>query len=342
MVLVFSATKGMAAMCMAVANSRGWLDYDARVASYWPEFAAEGKQDVTVRQLLAHQAGLCCIHNPVIQAEQLRDFDALAARLAREKPAWPPGSNHGYHGLSIGFYEGELLRRVDPQHRSLGRFFQEEIAKPLDAEFYIGLPAEVPESRLARLTFFPTGALGLYADRVMWRFIFDMFRPNTLAGGILANPKVDKLLIQYEAPECRGLEAPAVNGVGEARAIARAYSAFATGGAELGLRQETLDELMAPPILPSGGDMDLCLRLPTAYSLGFDKPNISLRFGTNGKAFGTPGMGGSFAFADPEIKASFAYTTNRLGYCLVDPREQALRDAFYRSVRRLPQDRPMR
>src|SRR6185436_11950977 len=125
MVVVHSATKGLAAMTLAIAHSRGWLDYEQRVCEYWPEFAQQGKQRITVRQLLAHQAGLFAIDEPV-DRDTVADLDRLAVILARQKPAWEPGTRQGYHAISLGFYEGELLRRIDPRHRSLGQFFQDE------------------------------------------------------------------------------------------------------------------------------------------------------------------------------------------------------------------------
>ena len=150
MVLVFSATKGFAAMAMALAHSRGWLDYEERVCTYWPEFAQEGKDKITVRQLLAHQAGLFAF-TELVDKSVVADLDRLAIVLARQKPAWEPGSHQAYHAISLGFYEGELLRRVDPRHRSLGQFFQDEIASPLGLDFYIRLPESIPNSRLAVL-----------------------------------------------------------------------------------------------------------------------------------------------------------------------------------------------
>ena len=150
MVVVHSATKGLAAMTLALAHSRGWLDYEERVATYWPEFAQQGKEKITVRQLLAHQAGLFAFDEPVDRSV-VADLDRLAVVLARQKPAWEPGTRQAYHGLTLGFYEGELLRRVDPRHRSLGQFFQDEIATPLGEDVYIRLPEEIPNARLATL-----------------------------------------------------------------------------------------------------------------------------------------------------------------------------------------------
>src|SRR5512134_3047472 len=150
MVLVYSATKGLSAMTLAIAHSRGWLDYDERVCKYWPEFAQNGKETITVRQLLAHQAGLFAFDE---QGDRslLADLDRLAVVLARQKPAWPPGERQAYHAITLGYYEGELLRRIDPRHRSLGRFFDEEIAAPLGLAAYIRVPDSIPDARLATL-----------------------------------------------------------------------------------------------------------------------------------------------------------------------------------------------
>ena len=130
LVIVYSTSKGLSAMTLALAHSRGWLDYDQRVVEYWPEFAKQGKGGVTVRQLLGHEAGLPVIDER-LDPELLQDFDRLGEVIARQKPLWKPGTRHGYHGISLGWYMGELMRRVDPQKRTLGRFFAEELAGPL-------------------------------------------------------------------------------------------------------------------------------------------------------------------------------------------------------------------
>src|SRR4030095_9532660 len=151
-----SATKGLAAMTLAIAHSRGWLDYEERVCTYWPEFGQHGKERITVRQLLAHQAGLFAIDERVDRSV-IADLDRLAVILARQKPAWEPGTRQAYHAMSLGFYEGELLRRVDPKHRSLGQFFQDEIASPLGEDVYIRLPEDIPNTRVATIA--PPGRL---------------------------------------------------------------------------------------------------------------------------------------------------------------------------------------
>ncbi|HET9713906.1 MAG TPA: serine hydrolase domain-containing protein, partial [Pyrinomonadaceae bacterium] len=150
MVIVHSTTKGLAAMTLALAHSRGWLDFDAPVCKYWAEFAQNGKEKITVRQLLAHQAGLFAFDEPV-DRNVVADLDQLATVMARQKPEWEPGTRQAYHAITLGFYESELLRRIDPKHRSLGQFFQDEIASPLGLDFYIRLPESIPDSRLAKL-----------------------------------------------------------------------------------------------------------------------------------------------------------------------------------------------
>ena len=136
MVMVFSTTKGLAATTLAMANSKGWLNYDEKVSTYWPEFAVNGKENITVRQLLAHEAGLCLVDTK-FKIDLLADFDSLASIMARQKPIWQPGSKHGYHLTTMGMYMNELLRRTDPNGRSIGQFFAEEIAQPYELNFYI-------------------------------------------------------------------------------------------------------------------------------------------------------------------------------------------------------------
>jgi CubicO group peptidase (beta-lactamase class C family) len=333
MVVVMSTTKGLAAMTLAVANARGWLDYDAPVARYWPEFAQNGKGAITVRQLLGHEAGLVLLDEE-LTIEKLRDLDYVARLLARQKPAWPPGTRHGYHAMTVGFYMQELIRRVDPAHRTLGRFFREEIAVPLGLEFYVGLPPEIPDSRLAKVK--PLSAaramLALthstpeLLERVLW--------PWSLLRRSLAIPAD----VDFNDRRSLEVELPAGNGVGTARAIARAYSAIAEGGAEIGITPETFARVTAPPGVAH--PHDAVLGVPTYFSLGFARPGPGLGFGSSPRAVGAPGAGGSFAFADPDARLGYAYVMNKLDFWLIDdPREKPLRDAAYRAIARLT-DRP--
>lgn len=331
LVLVFSTTKGLASMTTALAHSRGLLDYDEKVAYYWPEFARQGKGNITVRQLLSHQAGLCAIDEP-LDSEKLRDLDLVAAAIARQKPAWEPGTRHGYHGISLGWYQGELIRRVDPLHRSLGVFFQEEIVRPLEMEFYIGLPPEIPEKRLAVIEAYTPLQMVFHAGEMPWPLIKAYMNPKSLTARAFNNPRL-KSPGCLNSPQYRSVEMPAANGIGQVRSIARAYGVFATGGKELHIGKETMDRLAEPASPPSSGWHDEVLQMDTSYSLGFMKPNHYFKFGSGPGSFGTPGAGGSFAFADPERQVGYAYAMTRMGFHIVDdPREKALRDAFYRCI----------
>lgn len=324
MVLVYSTTKGLAGLAMALAHSRGLYAYDEPVSTYWPEFAQHGKGRITVRQLLAHQAGLFELDGP-LDASIVADPDRLSILLAQQKPAWPAGQRQAYHGITLGFFESEVLRRTDPKHRTLGAYFQEELADPLGLDFYIRLPETVPDRRLAPLR---RGSMLQAPFTLPLPFFLAVMTPRS---------RVHRCLRGSELPEktdhiyARNLEVPAGGGVGTARGAARAYSEFATGGKTLGLRDETLRELMAPPRPSAHGFRDACLKVEIPFSLGFAKPSARNPFG-HPTSFGSPGTGGSFAFADPHAQLGYAYFPNQMGMHLEDPRELALRTAVYRAL----------
>ncbi len=327
MVIVYSATKGLAAMTLALAHSHGWLDYDERVCTYWPEFAQQGKGRVTVRQLLAHQAGLYALDVPLDRA-LVTDLDRLATVLARQKPAWEPGTRQGYHAITLGLFESELLRRIDPQRRTIGKFFQDEIATPLGLDVYIRLPEGIPDSRLATIT------------RPSLLEMLHGFPPRLALDAINRRSKISKALRGSELPHdgsriyARNLEVPSGGAVGTARALARAYSVFATGGRELDLSAETLALLAAPAIPPERGFYDECLKTHgVEFSLGFMKPSTAVPFG-GPRSFGAPGAGGAMGFADPDAGVGYGYVTCRMGTSLSgDPRDVALRNALYPALR---------
>lgn len=329
MVVVWSATKGLAAMTLAIAHSRGWLDYEERVSTYWPEFAQQGKATITVRQLLAHQAGLFAFDEPVDKSV-VADLDRLGVVLARQKPAWRPGERQAYHALTLGFYEGELLRRIDPQHRSLGRFFQDEIASPLGLDFYIRLPESIPNSRLATLA--PPGSLAMLLGFPIRITLASLNHRSAIYRALIANPGTG-IVSDEKTIYARNFEVPSGGGVGNARAMAHAYSVFATGGQELQLRPDTLQALSAPPIPGEHGFYDEGLMGDIRFSLGFMKPGLVWRFGSE-RSFGSPGSGGSLGFADPEAGVGYGYVTSQMGTTLTgDPRDIALRNALYSIIR---------
>jgi CubicO group peptidase (beta-lactamase class C family) len=266
----------------------------------------------------------------IVDKNVVADLDQLAIILAEQKPEWEPGTKQAYHPQSLGFYEGELLRRIDPKHRSLGQFFQDEISSPLGIDFYIRLPEEIPNTRLAVIQ--KAGAvqmmLGVRSLPLMLAF---MNKKSPTFRAVFENPG-PWLLLDKERVYARNLENPSGGGIGTARAIARAYSVFASGGRELGLRQETLQALMAPAIPPKRGFHDEVVKINMSLSLGFLKPCATYPYG-HSSSFGTPGAGGSFGFADPENRVGYAYVMNRMGSKMGgDPRDLALRQAFFNSI----------
>ena len=325
MVVVHSASKGLAAMTLAIAHSRGWLDYEQRVAHYWPEFAQHGKETITVRQLLAHQAGLFAINEPVDRTV-VADLDRLAIVLARQEPAWKPGTRQAYHALSLGFYEGELLRRVDPRHRSLGQFFQDEIASALGEDVYIRLPETIPNSRLATIA--PPRALEMLFGFPLRFTLEALNHRSNIYRALEMNPGT-RVYFDDQRVYARNLEVPSGGAVATARGIAHAYGVFATDGNELALRKDTLDLLAAPAIPATHGFFDECLKGEVQFSLGFMKSSANWSFGSR-NSFGSPGSGGSLGFADPTAGIGYAYVTSQMGTALTgDPRDLALRNALY-------------
>jgi len=310
---------------MALAHSHGLFDYDERISKYWPEFAQQGKDKITIRQLLAHQAGLFAF-DELGDKSTIADLDRLAVVLARQKPAYEPGTQQVYHALTLGYYESELLRRVDPKGRSIGQYFQDEIATPLGLDFYIRLPEEIPNTRLATLRQAKIGVSAMLTMPIP--LILASMNPRSAIRRALLG---SLLPLDKERVYARNFEVPSGGGVGTARAIAHAYSVFATGGKELGLREETLRQLMAPPVAPLHGFRDGALKVEIPFSLGFTKPSPKNPFGSP-SSFGAPGSGGSFGFADPQAEIGYGYVLNGMGTSLTDPRDLALRNAMYRSI----------
>ncbi len=313
-VIVFSATKGFAALCALRCVERGLLDLDAPVAAYWPAFAAEGKGNVPVRWVLSHRAG-----PPVVAGdftlETALAWDPVVAALARQVPVWPPGTRHGYHLRSFGWLVGELVRRVTG--RTLGRVFAEEVAAPLGLDFWIGLPADV-EPRVATLYPPPADVAELVPrESLLWRALTgpsDLFRYDG----------------RWNRRALRAAELPSSNGIGTAHAVARAWAATIgeVDGVRL-LRPETV----AAACAVQSDSPDEVLLLPTRFGLGFMLPPVlSPVAGT--RAFGHPGAGGSLGLADPEAEIGFAYVTNRMAPAVTgDPRAHDLLAAVYAALR---------
>ena len=328
LVTVWSTTKGMSATAMAVAHARGLFRLDDAVAMHWPEFAERGKAGVTIRQLLAHEAGLPVIDVPLDLAT-VGTPDRLGPIIAAQAPRWLPGTAHGYHAQTLGWYESQLLRRVDPGGRTIGRFFADEVAARLGVELYIGLPAAIGANRLATFVGGSRAGQALHARQVPWPVLRRMMDPRSDTFKAFTNPRALTKLPDLNRRELLEIELPSVNGTGTARAIATVYGDLATGGHRLGVGQPTLAEIERP-VEPS---FDRIFGIDSAFTFGFMKPFPILPFGTSARAFGHTGSGGSFAYADPDAGLGYAYVMNRAGYALpTDPREIAVRRALQAST----------
>ena len=328
LVLVYSLTKGMSALACALAVSRGLFSYDMAVATIWPEFAANGKQAVTVRELLSERAGVAAVDLPLSLAN-MGDQNALAAALAAQVPNWTPGDYAGNHSYSLGWIASELIRRTDPKRRSLGQFFADEIAKPLGADFHIGLPPDVPALRMARISGFAPWQMILHMDTMPAMMVLSMLWPWSLPARALNNPKLAGGPADLDQAAWWAIEDGGAGGIGSARALATVYNEFATGGKQLGITPAVLADLAAIPPAPRCGLRDQVLKTDLCYSLGLEKKGADFDFDGSTEAFGTFALGGSYAFANPARGTAYAYVTNKLGfYKWDDPREKAVRDAF--------------
>jgi CubicO group peptidase (beta-lactamase class C family) len=323
LVNVYSTTKGMTALCAQRLVDAGRLDLDAPVARYWPEFAAAGKSALPVRWLLSHRSGLAAVRD-TLPGEALYDWQAMCTALAAETPWWEPGSAHGYHALTFGWLVGELVRRIDG--RSLGRFFREEIAGPLGAEFHIGLP-DAQHGRAAELGTLPLdpAAEGSLASVMLED-------PAGVSARAFTNPA--SVLRGVNIPEWRRAEIPGANGHANALGIARVYGALARGG-ELGGVRVLSSEGVARCAQEQSHGKDRVLRISTRFGQGFmlSQPLPLASFGPNEGSFGHPGAGGSVGFADPLARVGFGYVMNRPGpNILLDPRADALIHAVYQAL----------
>ena len=304
LVNVYSTTKGMGATCAHLLVDRGQLDLDAPVARYWPEFAQVGKASLPVRYLLSHRAGLPAIAKP-IPAEMLYDWQAMCAALAEQAPWWVPGTGHGYHALTYAWLVGEVVRRVDG--RSIGTFFQDEVATPLGLDAYIGCGPEL-DIRIAELLPSPPpppGQEDLLADM--------MADKESMSAKAFSNPPVlTRETVNSRA--WRAAELCSANGHTNARALARLYAALGAwtrGEAFDGLQLLSSSALEQARLEQSSG-MDKVLRLDNRIALGYMLPSPMRRFSANPKAFGHAGAGGSLGFADPENGLSFGYAMNQM------------------------------
>ncbi|MFE3824523.1 serine hydrolase domain-containing protein [Streptomyces sp. NPDC059092] len=322
LVNVWSTTKGATALCAHLLLDRGLLDLDAPVAAYWPEFAAAGKESVTVRQLLTHRAGLAGLREPH-SLGQVYDWELTTSRLAATEPWWEPGTRSGYHAMTYGFLVGEVVRRITGLRP--GAFLRQEVTGPLGLDFSIGLP-ETEAHRAAEVIQPPVEVTPELAAQ------YAQFTPVALAA--LGNPGMSGA--DANTPAWRAAEIPAANGHATARGVAALYGIFAGGGRLDGRRVFSAGtaELIREG---QGSCRDLVLGPgfghDTEAGLGLWLSGPHAMYGPNPRAFGHDGFGGSFGLADPEASLGVGYVMNLMGpHIADDPRKAALLDAVYSTL----------
>jgi len=309
--MIYSTTKAVAATMIARLVEQGKLAYDQPVASLWPEFAQNGKQAITVEQVLSHQAGL-----PGFTAEMdpalWFDLQAIAAKLAALAPMWPPGSASGYHALTVGYLTGEIFRRADG--RTMGQALKADICDPAGLDLWIGLP-DSEHGRVAELK--PPTALPVFGE--------------------ITDPKRAAFLSPWAAPNGRGpewrrLEVPSANGHATAEALARFMGALAGDGSIGGV------QVLSPAVRDLASaerirGQDLVLPYELSWAAGFMRAAPNHFFGPGERTIGHSGWGGSCAFADPDARVGGAYVMNRQDVHLIgDPRSRRLISAAYEAL----------
>lgn len=299
--VVFSTTKGITSIAVAMCVEQGLLDYSEKVATYWPEFASNGKADITVAQLLSHRGGLYTVDG-AISLEEALHWDTVIGRLAATAPRFPVDSAHGYHAITFGWLAGELVRRVTG--KSLGTFVRDHIVAPLNADFHIGLPEEL-EPRVARLLAHPIPKFPPDIAKIM----MERSAPGTRGAEALS---VNGAFGQgaFNKPEVHRAEIPGANGIGNARSLARIYAA--TLGEVDGVRlMGDVVRARATTNNTPDGEMDLVLISETVFAMGFMLHCDRSKFSGPG-AFGHNGAGGSVSFADPNRHMGFSYVMNTM------------------------------
>ena len=313
LVLVWSATKGIGSACLLHALQENRIDIARRVSEFWPEFAQENKGEITIAQLMSHQAGLSAIGAPV----EIVDYDAVVAALARQKPLWPPGIAHGYHARTFGFLIDELHRRITGT--TIANYWRAIFAEPLALDFWIGLPRELND-RCATIYAARSGKAPQPAE-----FYRKLAEPGTLQRKTFMSPAGLHAVSAMNKPEMRALNIVSFSGIGTASALSKFYGMLANDG-EIGGRRFFHAKTIGWMTTTLADGTDRVFEIPTAFSAGFMKDSSGSQrklFGPSRTAFGHAGAGGSNAFADPEQKLGFAYVMNQMEQTLL-PNEKSL------------------
>jgi len=326
LVLIWSATKGLGSACLLHVLQEHKIDIEQRVGEFWPGFGQAGKDEITLAQLLSHQAGLAALDQKV----DVLDYEAVIDALEKQKPNWPPGSAHAYHARTFGFLLDELVRRISGTR--IGEYWRKVFAEPLDLDLWIGLP-EKENARVATIYAPKLGKPPEPKNRQSGSdFYCDVATRGTFAHKVFTSPRGLNAVSEMNKPEVRAQPIVSLGGIGSANSLAKFYAMLANSG-RIEDREFFLAKTMDWMETTLVDGRDQVFQIPTAFSAGFMKDSKSSerkRFGRSSSAFGHPGAGGSNGFADPENEIAFAYVMNQMELSVL-PNEKSLRliDAVY-------------
>jgi len=317
---VYSTTKVMTAICALMLVDRGLLDLDAPVAKYWPEFAQAGKENIPVQYVLSHQSGVSGF-DEMVTVEALYDWDRMVKLIEKQKPLWEPGKHCGYHAMTFGYLIGEVVRRITK--KTLGTFFREEVAIPLNADFHIGLSKEHDRhvGEMIPPPVLKPGDPGYIDPELMSEISIKSLQPPL---------NVDQAMRSRDRA-WREAEIPSVNGHGNARSVARVGAAMACGGELDGVRLLSLPTI-EKAIEEQCHDTDLVMNMPIRYGLGFGLVSKEMPIGPNPRTFYWGGWGGSVVVMDLDARLSWAYVMNKMSADILDPRGGGIAQALYATL----------
>lgn len=337
--VVWSATKGLVAIGFLILTDRGLVDPDERVAHYWPGFGREGKERITVRQLLNHRGGLINLPSS-LKVEDLARPEEVKEVLERAVPVWKPGTNQGYHAVTWGAFAGELFRQITGV--PVGQWLAQEVFGPLSADTIIGLPVDDPiHQKVADVIPFrkddlflrviPEAMFGHTCETRVFRNLIGRTGGETSLSFRSGPSLGSRRMHAMNDPQVQAIELPWCGAITSAEGLARCYTPLANGGSWEGVtlcRPETIEPITK---IQTWSARDLVLQKPIGWSQGFTKDEAHI-VSPRSEAFGHTGMGGSVGFADPTTELAFGYVMNRMDWRIRSPRCIALCRATYRAL----------
>lgn len=327
---IFSTTKAISSACLSLLQSRGLFDYKDKVSKYWSNFQTNGKEIITIEELLQHRAGLSAIDKK-LDIDTIGNHEKLEQIIERQTPHWKSGEYQGYHVWNIGWYISSLISKVDDKNRYLKEFLEQEVLPNIEGEIRIGIDKDYDLRKIAKLKPF-SKFKGLFL--MPFRFVVEFFKPWSLTFKSMLNPSFVSNHTNFNKPSVLQLEMGAGGGIANARGLASFIDALSDDKHKLGLSKETLNYIMTYPKEPSKGFVDIVFRQDLfRFHAGFVKPSEKHNFSQSKKAFGGFGAGGSFVLHDPDKSVTIAYTMNKMSSQMMNmDREVNIRESVYKTI----------